>query len=83
MVDVRPTRCQHCSMTRPKLTEYAAGVDPPSVRMAWRRADAAGVVTACGDPRDRFRYDRRYEAYLRCWNEWAGSAGLPFIPGWW
>ena len=24
-------------------------------------------------PRDRFRCGRRYEAYLRCWNEWAGA----------
>ena len=30
-------------------------------------------MAACGDPCDWFRYGRRYEAYLRCWNEWAGA----------
>ena len=31
------------------------------------------VMAAGGDPRDRFRYGPRYEAYLRCWHERAGA----------
>ena len=37
-------------------------------------------MAACGDPRDRFRYGRVYEAYLRCWNEWAGASAAPDSP---
>ena len=34
-------------------------------------------MAACGAPRDWFGYGRRYEAYLRCWNEWAGAPASP------
>ena len=36
-------------------------------------------MAAC-DRRDWFRYGRRYEAYLRCWNEWAGASAAPASP---
>ncbi len=58
----------------PELHEDAARVDPPISPMARRHTAATGcVIAAGGDPRDRFRYGRRYEAYLRCWHERAGA----------
>ena len=60
----------------PELTGDAARVDPPM--SAW----PGGVRY----PRDRFRYGPRYEAYLRCWNAWAGPSAAPAsrsYQGWW
>ena len=57
----------------PELREDAAGVDPPMSAWPGGVRTPQGVMTACGDPLDRFRYGRRYEAYLRCWHERAGA----------
>ena len=56
----------------PELTEHAAGVDPPMPAWPGGVRTPRDVMAACGVPRDRFRCGRRYEAYLRCWNAWAG-----------
>ena len=70
----------------PDLTEYAAGVDPPMSASPGIIRPPQDVMGACGDPRDRFRYGPSDEAYLRCWNAWAGEAGAPAsrsYQGWW
>ena len=40
-------------------------------------------MAVCGVPRDRFRCERRYEAYRRCWNERAGAPASHSYQGWW
>ena len=57
----------------PELHEDAARVDPPMSAWPGAMRTPQDVMAAGGDPRDRFRYERRYEAYLRCWNAWAGA----------
>ena len=57
----------------PDLGEHAARVDPPMSASPGAMRTLQDVMAAGGDPRDRFRYERRYEAYLRCWNAWAGA----------
>ena len=67
----------------PELTEYAARVDPPMSAWPGAMRTPEDVMAACGDPCDRFRYERRYEAYLRCWNEWSGAPASRSYQGWW